>query len=113
MARLYSDENFPMPVVEALRTFGHDVLTIFEAGKANQRCPDEAVLTDASANRRAVLTLNRKHFIQLHNASDQHSGIVLCTYDPDFIGQAQRINEALRMHSSLDGIMIRVNRPSS
>jgi hypothetical protein len=112
MARLYSDENFPLPVVEALRKLGHDVLTIFEAGKANQRYPDEAVLADASANRRAILTLNRKHFIRLHNASSQHSGIILCTYDPDFIGQAQRITEALRMHSALDGVMVRVNRHS-
>jgi hypothetical protein len=26
-ARLYSNENFPLPVVEALRMRGHDVLT--------------------------------------------------------------------------------------
>jgi len=34
MARLYSNENFPMPVVAELRNFGHDVLTIQETGKA-------------------------------------------------------------------------------
>jgi hypothetical protein len=27
IARLYSNENFPLPVVEALRGFGHDVLS--------------------------------------------------------------------------------------
>ena len=30
MARLYSNENFPLPVVQKLRVFGHDVLTIQE-----------------------------------------------------------------------------------
>jgi hypothetical protein len=28
MARLYADENFDYPVVEYLRQFGHDVLTV-------------------------------------------------------------------------------------
>ena len=60
MARLYSNENFPLPVVEELRRLGHDVLTIQETGKANQEFPDEAVLSSASANNRAVLTINRK-----------------------------------------------------
>jgi len=36
MARLYSNENFPLPVVEELRRLGHDVLTIQETGKAEQ-----------------------------------------------------------------------------
>lgn len=47
MARFYGDENFPLPVVEELRQLGHDVLTIYEDGKANQRYPDEAVLATA------------------------------------------------------------------
>ena len=28
MARLYSNENFPLPVVEILRSLGHDVLPV-------------------------------------------------------------------------------------
>lgn len=32
MARLYANENFPLPVVEVLRRLGHDVLTAGEAG---------------------------------------------------------------------------------
>jgi len=32
MARLYANENFPLPVVEALRRLGHDVLTIQHKG---------------------------------------------------------------------------------
>jgi hypothetical protein len=28
MARLFADENFPLPAVEALRRLGHSVLTL-------------------------------------------------------------------------------------
>ncbi len=40
MARLYADEQFPRETVLILRTLGHDVLTVQEAGKANQKIPD-------------------------------------------------------------------------
>ena len=40
MDKLYADEGFPKVVTELLRQFGHDVLTVQEAGKANQRIPD-------------------------------------------------------------------------
>lgn len=68
MARLYPNENFPLPVVEELRRLGHDVLTVQETGKGNQAVPDEDVLAFAVSENRAVLTLNRKHFVRLHNA---------------------------------------------
>lgn len=42
MARLYSNENFPLPVVEELLRLGHDVLTLQETGKAGQGVTDEA-----------------------------------------------------------------------
>jgi hypothetical protein len=31
VAAFYADENYPLPVVEALRRLGHDVLTAFGA----------------------------------------------------------------------------------
>ncbi len=40
MARLYADEDFPLPVVEELRRLGHDVRTVQEAGRANQGIDD-------------------------------------------------------------------------
>lgn len=43
MARLYADEQFPLPVVELLRPLGHDILTVQEVGKAEQKIPDEQV----------------------------------------------------------------------
>ncbi|HEX3245608.1 MAG TPA: DUF5615 family PIN-like protein, partial [Chloroflexota bacterium] len=42
-----ADENFPLPVVEALRALGHDVLTIQEYGLGNRALPDRAVLAAA------------------------------------------------------------------
>lgn len=41
MARLYADENFPLPIVELLRSEGHDVLTTEEAGNSGAGIPDE------------------------------------------------------------------------
>jgi Domain of unknown function (DUF5615) len=74
MARLYSNENFPLPVVEALRQLAHDVLTIQEMGQAGQAMSDEAVLAFAHAEGRALLTINRNHFVRLHREGKQHSG---------------------------------------
>jgi hypothetical protein len=112
MGRFYSNENFPLPAVQALRALGHDVLTSLEAGRANQSLPDEDVLDFASQDRRILLTLNRKHFIQLHQAKPHHSGIVVCTFDPDYIGLAARISEANRQNESMNGKLLRINRPA-
>ncbi len=111
MARLYANENFPMPVVKALRRLGHDVLTTQEAGTSGQAASDEEVLGFACSKSRAVLTFNRKHFIRLHSIRSDHSGIIACTFDPDFEGQASRIHEALESREQLSSQLVRVNRP--
>lgn len=110
MARLYSNENFPLPVVERLRALGHDVLTIQEAGKADQAVSDPEVLAFATREQRAVLTLNRLHFIRLHQHRPDHAGIIVCKFDPDFEGQAERIHKAIGGLDSLTGQLLRVNR---
>ena len=110
MPRLYSNENFPLPVVQELRRLGHDVLTIQESGKAEVALPDPAVLAFAKAANRAVLTLNRLHFIRLHRADPAHAGIIVCKFDPAFEKQALRIHEAIAARDSLAGQLIRVNR---
>ncbi|ACK72283.1 conserved hypothetical protein [Gloeothece citriformis PCC 7424] len=95
MARLYADEQFPRQVSELLRTMGHDVLTVQEAGNANLGIPDEEVLNFAIADNRAVLTLNRQDFIRLHRANLRHFGIIVCTNDTDRYSLATRIDEAI------------------
>jgi hypothetical protein len=110
MSKLYSNENFPLPVVEELRHLGHDVLTIQETGKAEQALPDEDVLLFAIEKKRTILTLNRKHFVRLHKENPSHAGIIVCSFDPDFIGQAHRIHATIELQKSLSGQLIRINR---
>lgn len=74
-----------------------------ETGQAGQAVTDEAVLAFAKVEGRAVLTLNRKHFVRLHCTDPEHAGIVVCTFDPDFIALARRIDEALSSVGSLAG----------
>jgi hypothetical protein len=112
MARLYANENFPLPAVQELRRLGHDVLTVQETGQANPSLTDEAVLSFASAEQRMVLTLNRKHFVRLHDEQKEHCGIIVCTVDPDFAGLAQRIHQAIEAHGQVSRPLIRVNRPN-
>ena len=112
MARLYSDEDFPYPVTERLRHFGHDVLTALEAGQANRGIADADQLAFATGLGRAILTRNRRHFIPLHRRSPHHAGIVSITDDPDLDGQADRIDAALAVYSNLASQHVRVNRPN-
>lgn len=111
MARFYANENFPLPVVLEPRRLGHDVLTVQETGQAGQRVSDEQVLSWATAAHRAVLTLNRKHFVRLHQQCPSHAGIVVCSFDPDFVGQAARIHAAVSALPELAGQPLRINRP--
>jgi len=112
VAAFYADENFPLQAVEALRRLGHDVLTAFEAAQANQRIPDDAVLEFATRSGRAVLTLNRWEFIGLHARLPRHAGIAVCTEDPDVDRLAAAIDAAVRSTGSLQGTLIRINRPA-
>ncbi len=81
MARLYADEQYPYPVVEFLRALGHDVLTVQEAGRANQGISDSDVLAFATSENHAVITQNRKDFLRLHRIQPDHAGIIACTND--------------------------------
>lgn len=112
MARFYTNENIPLPVVTELRRLGHDVLTSLDAGRANSAVPDAEVLAFAVAEGRILLTHNRRHFLRLHqHRTGDHAGIVLCTFDPDFPGQAQRIDAAIGAGSETMNKLVRVNRP--
>ena len=113
MARLYANENFPLPVVEELRRLGHDVLTIQETGQAGQAPSDEGVLAAARTAGRMLLTFNRKHFIRLHQQRQDHCGIIACTVDADFAGLAHRIHEALETQRKESRLLLRINRPMS
>lgn len=113
MEKIYVNENFPLPVVEFLREFGHDVLTSLEAGNANQGIPDPNVLHFAIAQNRILITLNRRDFIRLHYANPSHFGIIVCTEERDFQALANRIHaELLKNKGLLDNQLFRINKPA-
>ena len=113
MKKLYVNENFPLPIVQTLRYLGHDVLTSLEAGNANQRIPDDAVLAFATIQNRILLTLNRRDFIKLHYLNPNHSGVVVCTEDADFNALANRIhNELCKIEGEFAQQLIRVYKDS-
>jgi predicted nuclease of predicted toxin-antitoxin system len=113
MTRFYADEQFPFQVVELLRSLGHDILTVQEAGNANQRIPDDEVLAFAISQERAILTINRIDFIRLHRLNDNHFGIVVCTNNRNWEQFATLIDLAIKAEESLQGKLIRVVRPVS
>jgi predicted nuclease of predicted toxin-antitoxin system len=111
MAKLYGDEDFSYPVVRELRSLGHDVVTAHEAGQGNLGVADSTVLAFAITQDRAVLTFNRRHFINLHRHGAPHHGIIVCTRDDDVKGLALRIHQAVTSCPSLDSQLLRINRP--
>ena len=86
MARLYSNENLAIDLVEALRQFNHDILSSYDAGQANQGIPDDEVLKYATLNDRSVITFNRDDFVALHRNGVSHAGIIICKDDRDYLG---------------------------
>jgi hypothetical protein len=112
MARLYADEDFSYPVVQRLRQLGHDIVTAQESGQGNQGIEDAALLAFASAQGRAILTFNRRHFIRLHSEMSSHEGVVVCSRDDDVTALADRIHQQLESDSSLQNQLLRNNRPS-
>jgi hypothetical protein len=111
MAWLYAEEDFHFGIVQRLRLLGHDVVTVQEAGQSGGT--DAQVLADATANGRAVLTFNRRHFGSLHRQNPSHAGIISCTRDADLDGLATRIDQIISKAGSLAGQHLRVNRRHS
>lgn len=111
MAKLYANENFPVETVKILRKLGHDIQTTHEAGNSNLKISDEEVLAYAIAEKRAIITVNRKDFIRLHRANPNHSGIIVCTKNDDFENFAECIHRVLIQHGEdYNNQLIRVYR---
>ena len=110
MADLYADEQFPKTVVGKLRDLEHDVLTVQEAGKRGDS--DKQVLEFATEQERAVITINRKDFIRLHQKNSDHGGIIACKQDNDWQRLATNVNHAVIDNAPLKGKLIRIRRKS-
>ncbi len=76
---LIDEDSQARPLVAMLRQAGHDVLTASEAGLAQRS--DAALLSAAQSDRRIVLTLNYRHFRELHDSGAEHSGITVVCRD--------------------------------
>ncbi len=112
MALLLADENFPMPAVDELRRLGHDVQSLVETEMAGNGVDDTEVLYVARSAGRAVVTLNQRHFVELHETTGgKHAGIVVCSVDPDCRRLAARVDAAVR-GVDLVGALVRVRRPT-
>ncbi|NCQ69207.1 MAG: hypothetical protein GPJ27_08385 [Microcystis aeruginosa L111-01] len=112
MVKLYADEPFPLPVIRILRSLGYDILTVQEAGKAEQKIPDSEVLHYAISLNRAVLTMNRRDFIRLHAQTSQHQGIVICRSSINWEKIAQAIDNHLSQFETIEGQLIRIKLPN-
>ncbi len=112
MIKLYADEQFPLPVVKILRTLGYDILTVQDAGKAEQKIPDPEVLQYAISLNRAVLTMNRRDFIRLHAQIPQHKGIVICKSSTNWEKITQAIYNHLSQFETIEKQLIRIKLPS-
>ena len=113
MAKFYTNENFSIPVANELRKYGHDVLTCRDAGNAGFGIPDNEVLAFAIQHNRTVVTTNRLDFIRLHRHTDYHPGIIVCTFDPNFVALAERIHRAVSNHEGeLTNQLLRIYKPA-
>jgi predicted nuclease of predicted toxin-antitoxin system len=108
MFKFYANENLSLMLVNKLRQLGHDVMTSYEAGNANQRIPDEQVLAESGKNNRCVLTFNRDDFVKLHRSGIDHKGIIICKDDRDYQGQASVLAQYLNNQEKLNNRLIRI-----
>jgi Domain of unknown function (DUF5615) len=93
-----------------LSLLGHDGLTSDEAGQANQKISDLAVVSFATQNNRIVITLNRDDFVRLHRSGIEHRGMIVCKDDRDSEGQTQAIQTCLIKYLDLSDRLIRIKK---
>ena len=101
MARILTDEQFPVRISDRLRKLGHDVVTVraFDISTRGDGKSDEDVLDIARIEHRIVLTLNVKDFQRLHDVERRpaHHGIVGYVLSDDTPAvQAQLIDQRIR-----------------
>lgn len=73
--KLLADENFPAPVIAALRQRGHDVLAVAQRMPG---APDATVLAAAVDGQRLLLTLDRDYGdLIFHHSHPAPTGVIL------------------------------------
>ena len=114
MIRLLADNAFPSPVIFELRHLGHDILGLEETGRLSRWSSDNEVLAVARDTGRVLLTLDHKSFTKSFTYQtfphSPHPGVIICTFDRNFVGLANRIHVVLLGRAGLDGQVIRIGR---
>ena len=110
MAELLVDVSFPRITTVELRLLGHDVMSLEEDVAGGRYCSDVEVRQTARLTKRILLTLDGRSFARFAPTEDDHPGIIVCDFDPDFVGQAHRIDAMLAARDRLDGQIVRVGR---
>ena len=109
---LFADANFPAQISNELRRLGYDVLTLQQfqgTSRPMKGLSDEQVLAIAVTQKRAMLTLNEKHFRLLHYQINQnHHGVIINAHTLEFRKRAKQIDAAIKRESSLLGKLIYV-----
>src|ERR671932_444306 len=79
--KLYVDEDVDQGLPAALRQRGYDAESCVEAGRHGQRISDEAQLTYATQQGRAILVYNSRDYVPLalkwDNEGRRHAGIIV------------------------------------
>ncbi len=79
---LIDEDSQAKPLVNLLRSVGHDVLTVNQVGLTSQS--DVVVLDYARQNNLVLLTHNCRDFEALHQTDPDHPGILAIYQDADF-----------------------------
>ena len=78
--KLFTDEDVDARLAEELRKRGYDAESCLEAGRSNQRIPDDEQLAYATEQGRAILVFNVRDYVPLDVAwkanNQQHAGII-------------------------------------
>lgn len=99
--RLLLDEDTQRRwLVSSLKAAGHDAVTVNEA--ALQAQEDQVVLAHAYQERRVVLTMNCRDFLTLHEAGQEHAGII-CIYKDRDPGKDMAVTAIVISHLEASG----------
>jgi hypothetical protein len=109
MAKLIARDDFPLPVIEELRRFGHDVVTVPSGALRSAPLDPAAPLRSPDARRRIWLSLDPDQSASAHRAAPGHSGIVSVKPGKNYAGLAQRIHDALKAHARISRQLILVD----
>lgn len=78
--RLLADENLPLPSIQALRSAGHDVVSVAEEAAGTR---DREILARAVSERRVLITFDRDFGeLVFRSGESAYPGVILLRFRP-------------------------------